>query len=393
MANNLNINYKILIVDDVVHNIQVLINILKEAGYELGFAKDGKTALTHTKTTSFDLILLDIMMPGIDGYEVCAQLKKDKNRKDIPIIFITARNDTEAKTRGFELGAVDYITKPFDPQEVLARVKTHLTLRSYTTRLEQMVEDRTQQLIQADRLATLGTFSAAVVHEVNNPLSYIISNAKLIKHFWISFKPIIEKCVNEINEDTIDDLADEIIDVDEWLKDLIDGGNRISRLVNSLKTYSRQSETFKEKIPLINIINDAINLVGHKLKFCSVHIEININSEIFIYCDRQKMSQVFVNLINNSCDAIKEPNGHISINATLVDEQIEIKIKDSGPGISYETADKIFNPFFTTKSRNQGTGLGLFIVNNIIKEHKGQISLLSFNDEGAGFKILLPVPK
>ena len=154
--------YKILIVDDVPHNIQVLANILKEAGYQLGFAKNGKTALTHMESAKFDLILLDIMMPGIDGYEVCAQLKKDRRTKNIPVIFITALHGTENKTKGFELGAVDYITKPFDAHEVLARVKTHLTIKDYSTKLEQIVEERTNQLIHADRLATMGTLSAAI---------------------------------------------------------------------------------------------------------------------------------------------------------------------------------------------------------------------------------------
>ena len=110
MINNSKNNSKILIVDDVPQNIQVLAGILQKAGYQLGFAKDGKTALAHAESTQFDLILLDIMMPEVDGYEVCTRLKKDKKIKDIPVIFITAKDAPEDKTKGFELGAVDYIT-------------------------------------------------------------------------------------------------------------------------------------------------------------------------------------------------------------------------------------------------------------------------------------------
>ena len=197
MSNDIKKNSKILIVDDVPQNIQVLANILKKAGYQLGFAKDGKTALAHIESTQFDLILLDIMMPEMDGHEVCARLKRAKKSKDIPVIFISAKDEIQDKTKGFELGAVDYITKPFDAQEVLARVKTHLTLHHYTVKLEQMVEERTRQLIHAERLATLGTFSAAIIHEINNPLSYIMGNAKLLELFWQSAKPILERHKNE----------------------------------------------------------------------------------------------------------------------------------------------------------------------------------------------------
>ncbi|MGA1870696.1 MAG: sensor histidine kinase [bacterium] len=380
--------HRILIVDDVVHNIQVLITILQEAGYELGFAKDGKTALAHIDAIQFDLILLDIMMPGIDGYEVCSRLKKDKNKKDIPIIFITAMNDIDAKTKGFELGAVDYITKPFDAKEVLARVKTHLTIRDYATNLEQMVEERTSQLFHAERLATLGTFSSAIVHEINNPLSYIMSNIKLLKLFWDSAKPIMARYVQKEGDSQLEKDAK---DVDEWLSYAMDGSYRISKLVNSLKTYSRQSITSKEIIPLADILDDARHIVHHKLKFYSIHIESNIAPDLALYCDKQKISQVLVNLLNNACDAMADKGGTIYIRALLAGNQIEIRIRDTGPGIAHDIAPLIFDPFFTTKGKDQGTGLGLFIVRTIIEEHGGTISLVPSEGEGAEFKLIFPL--
>ncbi|MDM8550297.1 response regulator [Desulfobacterales bacterium HSG2] len=140
-----NRDFRILIVDDVPKNIQVLAGILKEEGYNVGFATTGKAALKHSVTTAYDIILLDIMLPDIEGFEVCRRLKENPETGEIPVIFITAKDSTEDKIRGFEQGAVDFITKPFDSVEVLARVRNHLALRSYASKLEMMVEERTNQ--------------------------------------------------------------------------------------------------------------------------------------------------------------------------------------------------------------------------------------------------------
>jgi len=128
---------QILIVDDVMDNIQVAMNILKEDNYDFSFARDGEEALSLIKTEAFDLILLDIMMPGIDGFEVCRQIKQNQQAKSTPIIFLTAKTDVDSIAEAFDIGAVDYVTKPFHPNELLARVKTHLSLSNATKLLQQ----------------------------------------------------------------------------------------------------------------------------------------------------------------------------------------------------------------------------------------------------------------
>ena len=250
-----------------------------------------------------------------------------------------------------------------------------------------MVEERTSQLIHADRLATLGTFSAAMVHEINNPLSFILGNARLLKIFWEAAKPIIEK---HPDEDKSGKISKNMEDVDTWFTYLLKGGYRIYRLANSLRAYSRRTDTRKEKILLLDSINDALNLVNHKLKFNNVSVDVTASSTLVVYGDLQKLSQVFVNLINNACEALENQDGKITIKAALVNGQIHIKIKDSGPGIAKGKADKIFHPFFTTKDKDKGTGLGLFIVRTIIEEHQGKISLSACNGKGAEFNIVLP---
>jgi len=193
----------ILIVDDVRLNRKIIKTHLSALGYGFTEANDGREALEKAKEQP-DLILMDVMMPGMDGVEACRKLKQDEATKDIPVIFLSAVDDIKTKIKGLEAGGVDYVNKPVEPQELLARVKTHLTLReqqvritNYSKKLEQMVEERTCQLIHADRLATLGTFSAAVAHEINNPITYIMGNVELINLSWKQVRSILEKQTDE----------------------------------------------------------------------------------------------------------------------------------------------------------------------------------------------------
>ncbi len=385
---------KILVVDDSKVNISILVNALKNY-YELGIAMSGPKVLEYVSQKLPDLILLDIMMPDMDGYEVCARLKQEETTRDIPVVFITAMDEIKDKTRGFALGAVDYITKPFDVQEVLARVKTHLTLREqeiqlrkYATTLEQMVEERTRQLIHSDRLATLGTFAAAIIHEINNPNTFVNGNASLLKNFWSNGKPIMQR---HRDEDPTMRVGKTVDKVESMLDSILEGSRRITHLVNSLRTYSRQGDIQKEACLVVDILSESLNLLALRLKQ-GVQVSVHAPDDLELSCDPQKLTQVFVNLIGNGIDAMNELQEKVlTIEAFREDDKVCIHIQDSGPGIAQETAEKIFDPFFTTKSKEQGTGLGLFIVRNIIEEHGGSISLAPSDGSGAKFCITFPL--
>jgi len=385
----------ILIVDDVPINLKVLRAHLEPAGYNVLDADSGHEALVQAENQP-DLILLDIMMPGMDGMETCQKLKANKATSEIPVIFLSALTDPESRTGALAIGGVDFIIKPFDEEELIARVKIHLTLRyqkiqleKYAAELEQMVEDRTRQLVHADRLATLGTFSAGMAHEINNPNTFIAGNVQVLQLFWKSAKPILQKHVHEDKTGRLNKMVGEIHYVFE---DMLEGSRRISTIVNSLKTYARQGSVMKENIKLAAIIDDAQKLLQHRLKK-GISIKKNVPEDFVVFCDFQSLSQVFVNLLNNSIDALDEKPGMIEIIAQQYNKQIIIQINDTGSGIPDRLADKIFDPFFTTKGKARGTGLGLSIVKGIIEKHEGTIALRKTPNTGASFVISLPLTR
>ncbi|GAB6095120.1 response regulator [Desulfatiferula olefinivorans] len=359
----------ILIVDDMPSNIKVLGEALKDL-YDIRFARSGKEAMALVDDTPPDLILLDIMMPGIDGYEVCRALMAERKSRDIPIVFITARDDAVDEAKGFQLGAVDYIIKPFNPDIVRARVRTHLELKRHRDHLNDLIKERTRQLIHADRLATLGTLSAAVAHEIKNPLFFIGGNAEMALQYY---------------------RKGDYDQIPVKLEKILEGTKRIGRLIENLRGYSQNKERQRLTCRVSDIVKDALDLIGHRLKTSRVVIAIDdIPPDLKIVCDVQAISQVFVNLITNALDAVGDREGEVTIRGEKKDGVAVVTVRDTGTGISPDRAESIFAPFVTSKPGDQGTGLGLFIVRHLVEDHDGTIRLTRNDKDGAEFTIRLP---
>lgn len=375
----------ILVVDDEPDNRKLVHALLKKQGYNVLEAAGGSEALARADA-SVDLILLDIMMPEMDGFQTCARLKEQQQTRDIPIIFLSALYDGETRTAGFNAGGVDFVSKPFHRHELMARIRTQLTLQDqrkeladYAGRLETMVEERTRQLIHAERLATLGTLSAAMAHEVNNPIQYIMGNAELLK-------------LNIEQSRTAMALPAELIArMDKWnerTEAILQGAGRITDLVNRLKAFGRRDgNEGRSPYDISDAVQDALALLKHRI--VSMSVAVTIPPQVTVMGNRQHMGQVFVNLIGNALDALQE-EGIIDITAECRGDTVEILVKDNGPGIPGDHIDYIFDPFFTTKGDQDGTGLGLFIVRQIITSQGGSIVCSSAPGAGTVFTITLP---
>ncbi len=364
----------ILIVDDTKDNIDILINLLNN--YDVIPALDGNTALEIIEEENIDLILLDIMMPIMDGFEVCKILKKNPKTVNIPIIFLTAKSDNEDIKIGFELGAVDYITKPFNPSELISRVKTHLELKSYQDILEEKVQQemeknriKEQLLFQKSKQAEIGELLMHIAHQWKQPLSELGSinmynTAKL-------------KTLGTIDEDTLLDSFEKTATILDFMSDTI----------HTFQEYYKPNQKFSF-FNIIDAINEAINIIDATYDFHNIKITIKKDDDIKIYGNKNEYSQVILSILNNAKDVFisrntKNPTVNITIKSQ--DNQSIIIINDNGGGVRLKKRDDIFLPFISEKN---SMGMGLYMAKNIIEKNNGSIHVTNKKD-GAVFTITL----
>ncbi|MCY7275879.1 MAG: response regulator [Phormidesmis sp. CAN_BIN44] len=414
----------ILIVDDKLENIRFLSDFLSTQCYQVRKAISGQAALTAVEAISPDLILLDINMPGMSGYEVCEKLKNNPETSSIPIIFLSAGSDLGDKVRAFQLGGIDYITKPFQLEEVLIRVQTQLMLRELQNQLEEKnvklsraldsLKKAQITLIQKEKMATLKKVVAGVAHEINNPLSFISCNIKPVREYASHLLTLIE-LYQQKHSDTDPEIEDFIqeIDLDFLVSDLNkiinsmeNGAERISTVILALRIFTRLDESGVKQINVHECIDITLTLLRHRLDPRGVREIIEIQKEYeklpLITCYAEQLSQVIFNLLCNAIDAVElklnnnayqSCSPQISISTQIVDDnQLLISIKDNGVGITKENQACLFEPFFTTKPAGQGIGLGLATSRGIIEElHRGSLTYCSQADKGTEFFIQIPL--
>lgn len=412
----------ILIVDDNPTNLSVLSQMLKSANYKVRMAVDGEDALAQINRAHPELILLDVQMPKIDGFEACRRLQADPATQGIPIIFTTALADRDNKLKGLALGAVDYVTKPFEPAEVLARVKIHWRLKRLTDSLEQQVTFRGDKLKQAqiqlvhqEKSSALGQLVSGIAHEINNPVGCINGNLSSLDHSLEDLFGLIELYRQTFPQPGADiekeikaiDLSFLQEDLPKMLESMKDAGDRIVSISKSIRTFSRADTDTKKPFNLNEGLESTLLILRHRLKANEQRPTIDVvtaYSDIpTINCFPGQLNQVFMNILANAIDALDEASKNrsfsdmqthphrITVTTAVENEQVKLTIADNGPGMPEAVKNKIFDHLFTTKEVGKGTGLGLAIAHQIISEaHGGTIEVTSKPGEGTEFYILIP---
>ncbi|MDZ8261451.1 response regulator [Nostoc sp. ChiQUE01b] len=439
----------ILVVDDTPDNLRLLSAMLTAQGFEVRKALNGKMALTACQMVLPDVILLDINMPGMDGYQVCQQLKADDKTSEVPVIFISALDDVVDKVKAFDVGGVDYIAKPFHGAEVVLRIENQINLRLLQVKLQeknfllQQALDNLQasqvQQIQNEKMVALGQLVAGLAHEINNPISFIYGNLQYAGQYVEDLVSIIEVYQQEYPKPTpkIQQIAKDL-DLNFIIKDLQNligamyrGSDRIREIVLALQHFSRHDEAEMKRVNIHEDIENTLVMLQHRLREAADRPAIVVVKDYgnlpLVTCYASELNQVFMHLLNNAIDAIEEgvgsgewgvgngelsgdqeqwgvrnqsstsysllPPPQIRIHTEVTDlNLVKIAIADNGLGIEESLRSRLFDPFFTTKPVGKGSGLGLSISYQIIvQKHRGNISCNPSVGKGAEFVIEIPI--
>ncbi|MBF0228133.1 MAG: response regulator [Desulfamplus sp.] len=397
---------KILIVDDNQMERLFLTTALKRLNYDIVEAANGNEALSILESQNINIIISDWMMPEMDGIELCQRIRARKNSNGyVYVIMVTSRSEEEDLMRGFEAGVDAYLQKPITIKILNVQVKVGIRIINleqqlnyekqkvsrFANEMETLANQRAEQLVHSDRMATLGVMAAGIAHEINNPATFINGNIQTFEKFW----NIIKDRLSNVN------IADQkLAFIIKEMPSLIDGiksgAGRIQRILKGLKSYARQDSPEFIQYDIHRIIDDALLLCNNSLKY-NITITKNFMKDIpSVKCDPQQIEQVLVNIFNNAADAMENiSKGSLNITTTHdsrldSNNQIIVIIEDSGLGLNKETLRNIWNPFFTTKPVGKGTGLGMSISHGIIKSHGGSITAENKEKGGARFIIRLP---
>lgn len=400
---------KLLVVDDQAFNIQILYQIFK-GDYEVFMATSGAQALALCADQSPDLILLDVVMPDMDGHEVCRRLKADPHARDIPVIFVTGHNNSEEESLGLQLGAVDFISKPVNATVVRARVYSQLMLRETLRQvqelnetLEQRVAQRTAELERAlenlkqsqDNLAnseakaTLSTLFASVSHELGTPLGNSKMVASAMAEQTLSMAQDMEN--GQLKRSALSAFMEQLNDGLALLQ------RNLERAVELLGDFRQvaadQASEQRRVFDLKLVVQEILHTLSPSLKHKPHQIVVEIADELMMDSQPGPLGQIVINLVNNAYLHAFEgrSNGVLTISARIDGDQVQMCVADNGVGMSPEVKEKLFEPFFSTKIGKGGTGLGMAIVRNLVtKTLGGRISVVSKVGEGTRVDIVLP---
>ena len=415
---------RVLVVDDNADMRELLAFILGKE-FRIRTARNGIEALESLNEFEPSLVVTDIMMPKMSGTELCEAIKSNDKLMHIPVMIVSSKAEGEMKARGLELGADDYVTKPFHPREVLARARSLVRLREAqqavadrNIRLESALDElRLAQgkLVQSERLAAVGELAAGIAHEVNNPVNFSLNAARAIRAMMSEIEELAngiaglewsdaEKVAaqgralqDQIGAVGIEELASS---VEELGRIVCDGLERTQKLVGDLRDFavpSSKSDT-RSKEDLVSGFSSTLELVAHEFSRNYIRLDVNFPKEpIWVLGDLGALNQILLNLLKNSIHAFEgvgdgeERRQIVRLVVAENNGEATVRVMDNGSGISPEIISRIFEPFYTTREAGRGSGLGLSMSRSIAEAHGGTLTVKSQPGRGSEFTLSLPI--
>ena len=354
----------IFVVDDDPTNLSVLLEYLHDSRYNILVARDGESALEQLQYALPDLILLDVMMsPGMDGFETCRRLKANARLRDIPVIFMTALTDTDHKITGFDVGGVDYVTKPLEHQEVLARIRTHLTIR-----------DQQKQLQELN--ASKNTFFSVIAHDLRGPLGSLHILTQMAEEKIDTYNPDQLKKFIMLQRNSIENLC-----------------NLLENLLTWARMQQGMIERHPQQIAVADLVARNLDLLTPNAREKQITLNRVIPPQTSIYADYNMVDAVMRNLLSNAVK-FTHTGGAVEVSVSQNETSVEVSIIDTGTGIPEEKAAKLFQLDSKYKrpgtAGEKGTGLGLILCKEFVEKNGGTIRVVSAEGRGATFVVTLP---
>jgi signal transduction histidine kinase len=414
---------EVLVVEDNA-DMRRLLAFLLSREFQVRLASNGREALERVREQAPDLILTDLMMPVMSGTELCREIKGDPDTEGIPVVLVTSKAEREMKVEGLELGADDYITKPFHPRELMARVRSLVNLR----RLQEELADRNDlleranenlgsalaelkeastQLAQSEQLAAVGELAAGVAHEVNNPINFAMNALQTLRSYVDDIRSVadqaaaidwtdpnrarrqvagLQKLRRELDMDETAGALGELVGI------VVEGLERTRRLVGDLRDFAAPPQGGRAEIDVKAGLESTLQLMAYAMRAAGARLETQLAEDVpRIAGEARALNQVFLNLLKNATEALEGTGGIIRVGLGQEGSWIVIEVRDDGPVIPSEIRERLFEPFFSTKGAGGGTGLGLSICRRIVSEHGGSIRVDSSNGVGTSFVVRLPV--
>lgn len=404
----------ILVVDDNGVNRLLLGQHVKQCGHTVVVAESGQRALAILASQQIDIVLLDVLMPELDGYELLVRLQADPRLREIPVIMVSGVDEVELVARCIEAGATDYLAKPVEPILLRSRITACLEkkrLRDLEQRKTEELE-RTlaqlkatqEQLLVQQKLASLGQLTAGIAHEIKNPLNFVINFARLCDPLLRELLGQIDQVSACLPESARANLCETIHLLKQNLAKINEHGKRADAIVRGMLQHSRGGSGEFQDVDINALVSEYVHLAVNGLRASdpTIHASVSVRLDESVGSVRgvpQDLSQVIMNIVSNALQAMHSKRQYaqpdyapeLTVQTQREGEWVAVRFRDNGPGVPDELRDRVFQPFFTTKPSGQGTGLGLSISYDIVvQKHRGQLELQTVPGQYAEFIVRLP---